>query len=55
MEKVKCPFCGHEQSVFCSSNAQCRGLWVKCKARHCGKIFEIKLPEEKLNPVDRNP
>nr|DAI65046.1 MAG TPA: hypothetical protein [Caudoviricetes sp.] len=30
-------------------DACCRGLWVKCKARHCGKIFEIKLPEEKKN------
>lgn len=47
--KVKCPYCGHEQSIQKSPDAVCRGLWIRCKARQCKKIFEIKI-EEKEKP-----
>ena len=49
MEKIKCPYCGHEQSIQAEKNAACRVLWVRCKARHCGQVFEIILPENKSN------
>lgn len=45
MKKIKCPYCGHEQSVQREQGAVCRGVWMKCKGRHCGREFEIRLPE----------
>lgn len=47
MEKIKCPYCGHEQSIQAEKNAVCRGLWVRCKARHCGQVFEILIPPKR--------
>lgn len=44
MQKVKCPYCGYEMPIKAMPNAQCRGLWVRCKGRNCKKEFEIKLP-----------
>lgn len=43
IEKVKCPYCGHEQSIFIDKNAVCKGVWLKCKGRQCGKEFEIVI------------
>lgn len=47
IEKIKCPYCGHEQAVQADKNAVCRGLWMRCKARHCGKVFEIHIPPKR--------
>lgn len=47
-KKVVCPFCGYKQPVVLSDTAVCRGVWVRCKARHCKKEFEIQTPAKKL-------
>lgn len=46
-KKVKCPFCGHEQKVQHTPDAICRGVFIKCQARHCKKVFEIKINQDK--------
>ena len=47
-KKVKCPFCGYEQNVLYDvKNAQCKGVFLRCKARHCKKEFEIKINQDK--------
>lgn len=45
--KVKCPYCGHEQKVQYTTDAKCRGVFLKCQARHCKKEFEIKINPDK--------
>ena len=42
-KKIKCPYCGHEQKIQYAPDAKCRGVFIKCQARHCKKIFEIIL------------
>ena len=46
-KKVKCPYCGHEQKVQYTLDAKCRGVFLKCQARHCRKEFEIKINQDK--------
>ena len=31
------------KTAFLSMDAKCRGVFFKCQARHCKKIFEIKI------------
>lgn len=45
--KVKCPYCGHEQKVQFTPDAICRGVFIKCQARHCKKEFEIRINQDK--------
>ena len=46
--KVKCPFCGNEQKVqYAPDAAVCRGVFIKCQARHCKKEFEIRIDQDK--------
>ena len=47
LRKVKCPHCGHEQNVMYRKDAQCRGIFLRCKARHCKKEFELKINQDK--------
>lgn len=49
-EKVLCPYCGHPQQIAREAGAQCRGLYIKCRARHCGKVFEIRIEQQKNRP-----
>ena len=46
-KKVRCPHCGHEQKVQYAPDAKCRGIFIKCQARHCKKEFEIKINQDK--------
>ncbi len=46
-KKVECPHCGHKQKVQYTSDAICRGVFIKCQARHCKKVFEIKINQDK--------
>lgn len=46
-EKVRCPYCGHAQKAQYEKNAQCRGVFIKCEARQCRKIFEIKINQDR--------
>lgn len=41
--KIKCPYCGYEMPIQKTDTAVCRGVWVKCKGRGCGREFEIKI------------
>lgn len=41
--KVKCPYCGYEMPIFVKPPAVCRGVFAKCKGRHCKREFEIKV------------
>lgn len=47
MEKVRCPYCGHRQNIFVSVDVSCRGVFLRCKARHCGKVFELRINQDK--------
>lgn len=42
-KKVECPYCGSTQNVQYTPQALCCGVYIKCRARHCRKVFEIKL------------
>lgn len=47
-EKVRCPYCGHEQNIlYDPRNASCRGVFVRCKGRQCRKDFEIQINQDK--------
>lgn len=46
---VFCPYCGYRMPLRYTPAARCRGLFVKCKGRGCGKIFEVILPAPKTN------
>lgn len=44
MEHIKCPFCGYEMPIkYDKDKAKAKGIFVKCKGRHCKKKFEIKI------------
>lgn len=44
-DKVRCPYCGYAMPIEHAHDATASGLFVKCKGRQCGKVFEIKLPK----------
>jgi uncharacterized Zn finger protein len=46
-EKIKCPYCGYEMPVERDKKAVCKGIFVKCKGRNCGKVFEIIIKPDK--------
>ena len=46
-ERIICPYCGYRMPILRSPDAVSHGLFVKCKGRNCGKIFEINLPIER--------
>ena len=48
MQKIKCPYCGYVMPLTRTKSAVCRGLFIKCKGRRCGRIVEIKIPEREI-------
>lgn len=43
-QKIICPHCGYKMPIeYVPSVAVCNGVFVKCKGRNCGKIFEIVI------------
>lgn len=48
-EKIKCPYCGYEMPIYRSERTVARELYVRCKARHCHKVFEIKIEPERAD------
>jgi len=46
-EKILCPYCGYPMPIEKEPGAAAHGLWVKCKARNCGKVFEIRIDNKK--------
>ncbi len=45
-EKIKCPHCGYKMPIYRDKKAVCEGIYVKCKARKCGKSFEIIIKDK---------
>ncbi len=45
-QKVRCPYCGQAAPVEKTDGAQCKGIFVKCKGRNCGREFEIEIPDK---------
>lgn len=43
MKKAVCPHCGHKQYPFYEKDANCRGVFLKCKNPACRKQFELKI------------
>lgn len=44
--RVKCPRCGQLAPVeFAPSDAESKGVFIKCKGRHCGRVFEVKIKD----------
>lgn len=41
--KIECPFCGYKMPILADNAAEAKGIYVRCKARHCKKEFEIKI------------
>jgi hypothetical protein len=37
----RCPHCGQKIFQYDPGTAICKGVWMKCKGRDCGKIFEV--------------
>lgn len=46
-KKVKCPHCGYTMPIEKNDRAECKGVFVKCKGRGCGKVFEIVISKDK--------
>lgn len=42
LDKVACPHCGYKMPIFLGPSAVSYDVWVRCKGRNCGKVFEIK-------------
>ena len=47
MVQIICPYCGYKMPILADKAAVCRGVWVRCKGRKCGKEFEIKIQGNK--------
>lgn len=41
MKKVRCPYCGTPVNAFYRADADCKGVFFKCKNRECKKQFEF--------------
>jgi DNA-directed RNA polymerase subunit RPC12/RpoP len=37
----RCPYCGQKIFQYDPGTARCKGIYMKCKGRDCGKIFEV--------------
>lgn len=47
LEKVVCPHCGYKMPIEYMQGAECKGVYIKCKGRNCGKKFEIIIKKVK--------
>ena len=43
--QVTCPHCGYRMPVWYRKDAAGHGIYLKCKNKKCGRIFEIILPK----------
>lgn len=41
--RVRCPYCGYIMPIQYDDNAICRGVFIRCKGRHCKKEFELVI------------
>lgn len=42
-QKVKCPYCGHPVNALQAPDAECRGIFFKCKNKECKREFELRV------------
>lgn len=42
-QKVRCPYCGYPVNAFRARDAECKGIFMKCKNRECKKVFEVRI------------
>lgn len=42
-KRVICPKCGYRMPLEYSGDAECAGVFVKCKGRNCTHIFELNI------------
>ena len=47
LSNVVCPFCGYKMPVEYSNDANCNGVFLRCKGRSCKKIFELRVESGK--------
>ena len=47
-DRVVCPRCGYRMPIEVKPGAVAHGLFLRCKGRNCGKIFEIIISKEKI-------
>lgn len=53
-QKVVCPRCGYKMPIeYDPSGAVCHGVFIKCKGRTCGKIFEITIEKKQRKRSDK--
>ena len=45
--QVECPRCGYRMPVFYDPDAECKGIHVACKGRHCKHVFEVNIKQGK--------
>ncbi|GFO86503.1 hypothetical protein ANBU17_28500 [Anaerostipes butyraticus] len=43
MKKVVCPYCGTPVNTFYDKDAECKGVFFKCKNKKCAKQFELRI------------
>lgn len=41
--QVKCTECGYKMPIFYTEEANCEGVLIPCKGRHCSNVFELKI------------
>lgn len=44
--RVECPECGYLMPIEYDESASCHGVFVRCKGRGCGCIFEIIIADK---------
>lgn len=43
LRHIVCPYCGYRMPITYGDNAVAKDVWVRCKGKHCKKLFEIEL------------
>lgn len=46
---LRCPVCGYKEPVKYNEKTNCSDIFIKCKARNCGKTLEVMI----INGVDK--
>lgn len=47
IKMIQCPYCGYKMPIKIAPYALCKGVFVRCKGKHCKKEFEIIINENK--------
>ena len=45
--RVVCPYCGYRMPLEFGSDANSRGIYVRCKGQHCRREFELVIKNGK--------